>query len=79
MALTIRAAIDEGAAEFDMLWGTEAYKWLWARDAGRCSRIHLFPPHLAGRVHRRAVEARRRLGRLARRVLPLENTRVPRT
>ena len=36
---------------------------------GRCSRIQLFPPHVGGRVHRRAVEARRRLGRLARRVL----------
>ena len=29
MALTIRAAIDEGAHEFDMLWGTESYKSLW--------------------------------------------------
>ena len=69
MALTIRAAIDEGAQAFDLLWGTEGYKSLWARDARTLRRIQLFPPHAAGRIHRRAVEARRRLGRLARRVL----------
>ena len=30
-----------------MLWGTEAYKSLWARDARTLRRIHLFPPHAA--------------------------------
>lgn len=79
MALTIRAAIDEGAEAFDLLWGTEGYKSLWARDARTLRRIHLFPPHAAGRIHRRAVEARRRLGRLARRVLTPGAHRVPRT
>ena len=69
MALTIRAAIDEGAQAFDLLWGTEPYKSLWARETRTLRRIHLFPPHAAGRIHRRAVEARRRLGRLVRRVL----------
>ena len=69
MALTIRAAIDEGAQAFDLLWGTEAYKSLWASEATTLRRIDLFPPHAAGRIHRRAVEARRRLARLARRVL----------
>ena len=64
MALTIRAAIDEGAAEFDMLWGAEPYKWLWARDAADArAAFTCFPPHSAGLHHRRAVEARRRLGR----------------
>jgi CelD/BcsL family acetyltransferase involved in cellulose biosynthesis len=79
MALTIRAAIDEGADAFDLLWGTEGYKSLWAREARTLRRIHLFPPHAAGRIHRRAVEARRRLGRLARRVLTPGEHRVPRT
>jgi CelD/BcsL family acetyltransferase involved in cellulose biosynthesis len=69
MAMTIRAAIDEGVDEFDMLWGTEAYKSLWADDRRLLQQIHLFPAHAGGRVHRRAIEARRRLGRLARRVL----------
>jgi CelD/BcsL family acetyltransferase involved in cellulose biosynthesis len=79
MALTLRAAIDEGAESFDLLWGTEGYKSLWAREARTLRRIHLFPPHAAGRIHRRAVDARRRLGRLARRVLNPGEHRVPRT
>jgi CelD/BcsL family acetyltransferase involved in cellulose biosynthesis len=79
MALTIRAAIDEGAEAFDLLWGTEGYKSLWARDARTLRRIHLFPPHAAGRIHRLAVRARRRLGRLARRVLTPGEHRVSRT
>ena len=35
MALSIRAAIEEGAGEFDMLWGLEPYKFLWAHDTRR--------------------------------------------
>lgn len=71
MALTIRAAIDEGAQTFDMLWGTEPYKWLWAREANTLRQIHLFPPHLGGRIQQGAVTARRMLGRLARRMRTL--------
>ena len=59
MALTIRAAIDEGADEFDMLWGTEAYKSLWARDQRPLARLQLFPPDLAGELLRRKAETRR--------------------
>ena len=69
MALSVRAAIDEGADTFDMLWGTESYKALWAQDRRLLQQIHLFPPDLGGRLHRRAIAARRRLGTLARRVL----------
>jgi CelD/BcsL family acetyltransferase involved in cellulose biosynthesis len=71
MGLSVRAAIDEGAREFDMLWGTEPYKFLWARDARILQRVELFPLHLGGTLHRHAVEARRRVGRLARRVLSI--------
>lgn len=74
MALSIRTAIDEGTDEFDMLWGAEPYKWLWAHERRQLYRIHLFPTHLGGRIHRGAVEARRSLGRLARRVLPTGET-----
>jgi len=79
MALTIRAAIDEGADTFDLLWGAEPYKWLWTRDTNTLRRIHLFAPHLGGRIQQRAVAARRRLGRLgrlARRVLTPGDTRA---
>jgi CelD/BcsL family acetyltransferase involved in cellulose biosynthesis len=70
MAMTVRAAIDEGADEFDMLWGTEAYKSLWADDRRLLHHIQLFPARVGGRVHRRALATRRRLGQLARRVFP---------
>lgn len=73
MALTIRAAIDEGAAEFDMLWGTESYKSLWARGSRTLQRADLFPVRLGGTVQRHAVEARRGVAHLARRVLSLRS------
>jgi CelD/BcsL family acetyltransferase involved in cellulose biosynthesis len=60
MALSIRAAIDEAAAEFDMLWGVEPYKFLWARDRRELRNIHLFPASPAGRLHRHLFHARRR-------------------
>jgi CelD/BcsL family acetyltransferase involved in cellulose biosynthesis len=61
MALSIRSALEEGAAEFDLLWGTEPYKFLWARQTRELLNIHLFPPHLRGRLHRTLFNARRRL------------------
>lgn len=69
MALTIRAAITDGAREFDLLWGTEPYKSLWAHEARRLQRIDLFPFRLSEVLHRHAAEARRGLAQIARRVL----------
>ena len=71
MALTIQEAIGERATEFDMLWGEEPYKFLWARDARTLRRADLFPVDLGGTMHRHAVEARRGVNRLARRMLSL--------
>jgi CelD/BcsL family acetyltransferase involved in cellulose biosynthesis len=68
MAMSIRAAIDEGAAEFDMLWGVEPYKFLWARDRRELRNVHLFPPTVAGRLHRHLFEARRRAAAVIRHV-----------
>jgi CelD/BcsL family acetyltransferase involved in cellulose biosynthesis len=70
MALTIRAAIAEGSREFDLLYGVEPYKWLWARDARLLTRIDLFPAHFNGRLSQRIVEAERALRALARRIFP---------
>ena len=69
LGLTIRAALDERALEFDMLYGREPYKWLWARDEHGLERLDLFPASVAGRVHRRTVEAMRTVRALARRIL----------
>jgi CelD/BcsL family acetyltransferase involved in cellulose biosynthesis len=70
LVLTIRSAIDEGAAEFDMLYGDEPYKALWARETRQLERIELFPPHMGGRLHRRTVDAERSMRTLARRIFP---------
>jgi CelD/BcsL family acetyltransferase involved in cellulose biosynthesis len=78
MALTIRAAIDEGAQAFDLLWGTEPYKSLWTRETRALGQVHLFPPFVTGRIQRRAVEARRRTGALVRRVRTRGGIRAPR-
>jgi CelD/BcsL family acetyltransferase involved in cellulose biosynthesis len=61
MGLTIHAAIDEGAAEFDMLWGVEPYKFLWARDRRELRNIHLFPASIGGSNYRHLFTARRRV------------------
>jgi CelD/BcsL family acetyltransferase involved in cellulose biosynthesis len=71
VAMSVRAAIDEGAGTFDFLWGTESYKSLWTRELRTLRRIDLFPAHFGGQIHKRAVAARRRFGPLARRVLTL--------
>ena len=71
MALTIREAINEGACEFDLLWGTEPYKSLWAREARALQRVDLFPMRLSEVVYRRAAEARRGVAHVARRVLSI--------
>jgi CelD/BcsL family acetyltransferase involved in cellulose biosynthesis len=67
MALSIRAAIEEGAGEFDMLWGLEPYKFLWARQTHDLRNMHLFPAHMGGQIHRHLFHARRWLGSVARR------------
>jgi len=71
MGLTIRAVIDEGAREFDMLWGVEAYKFLWARDVCALQRIELFPPNLRGTLYRRALEIRRKARKLTGQLLSI--------
>jgi CelD/BcsL family acetyltransferase involved in cellulose biosynthesis len=65
MALTIRAAIDAGMREFDMLYGHEGYKQLWARDQRPLGRLTVFPPRLAGRWLQRRAQTRQAVRALA--------------
>lgn len=76
MGLTLRAAIEEGASEFDMLFGTEKYKALWASDHRSLTQLQVFPPHLAGLLQRRTVEAERSMRTLARRLLSIGGARA---
>ena len=54
MALTIRAAIEEGAREFDMLLGRAVQDGSGPATRDR-SPVHLFPPDLGGTMHRSAA------------------------
>jgi len=76
MGLTIRAVIDQGVREFDMLWGVEPYKFLWAREECALQRIELFPSNIGGTLQRRVVGIRRKAGRLARHFRNLTQQRV---
>jgi CelD/BcsL family acetyltransferase involved in cellulose biosynthesis len=65
MALTVRAAIESGMREFDMLYGHESYKSLWARQQRPLSRLQLFPPRISGSLLRRQAETRQALRSMA--------------
>jgi CelD/BcsL family acetyltransferase involved in cellulose biosynthesis len=67
--LTIRAAIDEGLSEFDLLYGDEVYKSAWTSEKRALIRLEFFPPHLRGRIQRNAIEAVGSMRAFARRVL----------
>jgi len=50
MGLSIQSAIEDGASEFDLLHGQEAYKFDWARGVRRLGRIQVFPAGPLGRL-----------------------------
>jgi CelD/BcsL family acetyltransferase involved in cellulose biosynthesis len=50
LGLAIKSAIGEGAAEFDLLHGEEAYKFHWARGTRRLGCVQAFPRGPLGRV-----------------------------
>lgn len=52
MGLAIRAAIEEGVREYDLLHGDEPYKLLWARNARDLVLLQLYPPSMGGAVAR---------------------------
>ena len=68
MGLTIGAAIEEGAIEFDLLYGAESYKWLWANDQRQLGRLDLYPAQLGGRLQQRGADAEMLLRAFARRL-----------
>lgn len=66
MGLAIQRAIEEGAAEYDMLHGDEEYKFLWARGGRDLVRLDCYPPNLEGALCRQAVGLRQGLKRAVR-------------
>jgi CelD/BcsL family acetyltransferase involved in cellulose biosynthesis len=58
IALIIKAAIAEGASEFDFLHGAESYKYLWAKEDRVIVRFDVFAPHPGGRLCRKSMGVR---------------------
>jgi len=52
MGLAIRSAIEEGAEEYDLLHGSEAYKSHWSRDSRNLGRLEMYPPQGLGWMSR---------------------------
>jgi CelD/BcsL family acetyltransferase involved in cellulose biosynthesis len=69
MGLTIRQAITEGAAEFDLLHGVEPYKFHWMPEVRELAHFELFPPGPRGAVCRGIAIASGRIRRSARHLL----------
>jgi CelD/BcsL family acetyltransferase involved in cellulose biosynthesis len=70
LALSIQCALQEGAAEFDLLHGGEGYKFLWAHVTRPLVRIEADPPGVASAARRAAVDTARAARRGVRRLLP---------
>ena len=70
MALSIQSAIDEGAEEYDLLHGDEAYKFHWAPRVREVGKFLISPPGLAGAIYQRASRFDRQARLFARRALP---------
>jgi CelD/BcsL family acetyltransferase involved in cellulose biosynthesis len=70
MGLAIQSAIEEGASEFDLLHGQEAYKFHWAKDVRVLDRLELYPPRPLAMAVRRLEAVARATRRGARRILP---------
>lgn len=58
LAMSIRDALEEGAVEYDLLHGSENYKFLWASEARDLSRLNLYPPNSHGLLYRQAIQLR---------------------
>jgi len=69
MGLAIKSAFEEGAAEYDLLHGSEPYKFLWAQRARELGRMELYPPFWRGFLCQRALALGRAARRTARRLL----------
>lgn len=67
--LTIRGAIEEGAAEYDFLRGDEEFKFRWTRQTRELGRVVLYPPRARGFLCKTALRLSRTTRKMARRVL----------
>jgi len=59
MGLAIKASIEDGAEQYDLLHGDEPYKFLWADRTHTLERLELYPAHAFGALCRRAMALKR--------------------
>jgi len=69
MGLAIKSAMEEGAEEYDLLHGGEAYKFHWAKESRELARLELYPPGARGLCTRALTGGGRLTRGWARRVL----------
>src|SRR5215813_1400936 len=55
MGLAIKAAIEEGASEYDFLHGNEEYKFHWTQKVRDLNRLELHPPQAIARIYKQAI------------------------
>lgn len=67
--LTIQAAIEQGAKEYDFLRGDEEFKFRWAVDVRELGRLELYPPGPRGLFWNHAMRWRRAVTGVGRRLL----------
>ena len=68
--LAIKSAIREGVEEYDLLAGTEEYKFRLARETRELARLDLYPPGGRGLLYRQVLMLSRAAKKMARRILP---------
>ncbi len=68
MGLAIRSAVEEGAHEYDLLHGDEAYKSHWSSHSRDLGRVEAYPPGAAGTLCRLSMSFGRSARALASRV-----------
>lgn len=64
LGLTIKSAMEEGAKEYNLLQGQEAYKYLWAQDERELFHMEMYPPRARGTLYRETMELRRNIKQL---------------
>jgi CelD/BcsL family acetyltransferase involved in cellulose biosynthesis len=69
LALSIAAAIEEGAEVYDLLHGEEEFKFHWANRTRPLARLALFPPQAQGRLAAALAAVAAHIRPVARRVL----------
>jgi CelD/BcsL family acetyltransferase involved in cellulose biosynthesis len=79
LGVAVRAAIEDGADELDLLHGTERYKAHWANATRELVRFELHAPGTRGFLEREATALTRSARRLTRAALDLSRRAFPTT